>query len=92
MEKQKTLTYINELGKEVECLILFTIHSTEFNKDYVLFYPKEQENSDDIELNAASYIETKDGCGELSAIESDEEWEFLEDALEQYDKENGDER
>ena len=36
----KTMTVFDEDGKEVECEILFTYHSDEFNKDYVLFYKK----------------------------------------------------
>ena len=72
----KTMTVFDEDGKEVECEILFTYHSDEFNKDYVLFYKKCDYENVEIEINAAIYAEN-----ELFEIETDEEWAMLEEVL-----------
>lgn len=82
------LTVIDAEGNEVLCNILFTFRSEEFNKNYVVFYPIESMNNDDeqIELSAASYVENEDGTGTLSQIETDEEWEVIEDAIGQYEE------
>ena len=75
----RTLVLTMEDGKEVVCDILFTYHSDQFNKDYVIFQPQDQD-----QLSAASYIEDKDGQGSLQGIETDEEWEMLEELVKDY--------
>ena len=87
MEKNENqLTFIDEQGNEVLCEILFTFNSEEFNKNYVLFYPVGSEDEDgNVEVMAASYVEKEDGtCGELHDIETDEEWELIEEMLESF--------
>ena len=84
MEDNK-LTFIDENGNEVLCEILFTVHSDEFGKDYVLFYPVGGEDEEgNVEVMAASYIESDGGSGELSEITTEEEWEFIAETLEAY--------
>ena len=90
--KDNLLTMIDADGKEVLCEILFTYHSDEFNKDYVVFFVKGSDNSDDeqIEVNAAIYNpENKDG-GSLLPVETDEEWEMLENLLEEFEEDEDD--
>ncbi|HIT50259.1 MAG TPA: DUF1292 domain-containing protein [Candidatus Pelethenecus faecipullorum] len=77
--QERTITLTTDDGKEVVCDILFTYHSDEFNKDYVVFQPRGTE-----EASAACYIEHENGEGELVQIQTDEEWEMLEDLLEDY--------
>lgn len=91
MEKDNRLTYIDEEGNEVLCEILFTFDSEEFNKSYVLFYPVGSDEEDEIEILAASYIPQGDGIGELQDIETDEEWELIEEVLDEFDSEEEDE-
>lgn len=82
------LTIMDEEGNETLCQILFTFESEEFGKKYVLFYPISTEAEDDngeIAVMAASYTEEDGGIGELHEITSDEEWEFIEDVLGQYE-------
>jgi len=89
---ENRLTFIDEQGNEVLCEILFTFNSEEFNKNYVLFYPvgSEDENGN-IEVMAASYIETEDGtCGELQEITTDAEWELIEEMLQSFSEEDCD--
>lgn len=82
------LTIIDGEGNEKLCQILFTVESEEFGKKYVVFYPIEDLNGDDddkIALMAASYTEGEDGNGELSEVETEEEWSMLEDAVADYE-------
>ena len=44
------LTIIDAEGNERLCQILFTLESQEFGKKYVIFYPIEQLESEDISL------------------------------------------
>ena len=88
------LTVIDAEGNEKLCQILFTVESEEFGKKYVVFYPIESiedEESEQIQLMAASYVENEDGTGELSEVETDEEWAFLESAVGQYEETLGEE-
>ena len=80
----RTLFYKNDDGKDVECEILFTYHSEEFNKNYVLFFEKGSDEGDSVEIMAASYDETDETMGTLSPIETDEEWAMLDDVLEEF--------
>ena len=93
MENEKQLIFIDEKGNEVLCNILFTFDSEEFKKSYVLFSPVDSEDeSGQIEVAAAAYVPGEDGAvGELFAIETDEEWELVEDMLSHFDEEFGDE-
>lgn len=87
MENENRLTYVDENGNEILCEVLFTFESEEFNKNYVVFYEVGQDDEEGIEVMAASYVPTEDGIGELSAIETDEEWELVEEVLQQFDEE-----
>ncbi|HEY8396014.1 MAG TPA: DUF1292 domain-containing protein [Bacilli bacterium] len=90
MEKENRLTFIDEDGNEVLCEILFTFESKEFNKNYVLFYPVGSDE-DEIEVMAASYVPAEDGEGELMPIETAEEWQMIEEVLDQFSEEELDE-
>ena len=92
MKNENQLTFIDEQGNEVLCEILFTFNSEEFNKNYVLFYPVGSEDEDgNLDVMAASYVENEDGtCGELHDIETDEEWELIEDVLADFAEEDCD--
>ncbi len=77
--QDRTLTLIQDDGKEIVCDILFTYHYEKLNKDYVVFQVRENN-----EVSAAIYHPTEGGSGSLERIETDEEWEMLEDLLEDY--------
>lgn len=74
---ENQITLINEDGEEQLATILFT--HEENGKNYVVF---ELEESGDI--SAARYIEGSNGEGELDDIDSEEEWEMLDELVEQY--------
>lgn len=86
-EKEKELdrqfVMYNEDGSEELCNILFT-HETSYNdipKNYVIF-----EFANTKEVSAAIYEEDvhNPGQGELKDIETDEEWQFIEEIYEEY--------
>lgn len=71
------ITLITEDGKEELATILFT-HDTN-DKSYVVFELEETGN-----ISAAIYEEDADGEGRLLDIETDEEWEMLDQILDDY--------
>ncbi len=78
-ENERLLTITTEDGSEILCEILFTHHSEDFNKDYVVFTEQGTNNA-----SAAIYVPTADGNGRLEEIKSEEEWAMLEELLEEY--------
>lgn len=85
MQNENTLTYIDENGNEVLCEILFTFDSDEFGKSYVVFYPMSDSDEDEIEVMAASYTTENGEVGELQEVETDEEWDLIQDVLNQFE-------
>lgn len=79
----KTLTIITDKGEEILCEILFTTHITEFNKDYVVFVEKGTDTA-----SAAIYHPTDNGQGKLEQITSEEEWNRLEELLDDFYNQN----
>ena len=77
-------------GGTLECEVLFTLESSEFGKNYVIFVSHDDENPKNDMVSAASYVENEDGLGgTLESIETEEEWAYVEDAMEQFMAEEG---
>ncbi len=83
MEKELDATFIvtDELGKEITCQIVMTFDSDEFNKSYVVYQIVGDESG---EYFAASFNPEDGDEGQLYQIESDEEWDFVEEVIESY--------
>ncbi|MDD3126681.1 MAG: DUF1292 domain-containing protein [Candidatus Izemoplasmatales bacterium] len=82
MEKENDyLIVIDETGKEIECEIIMTFESEEFKKSYVIYQIVGDETQ---EYYAASYNPQDGDEGKLSAVETDEEWNHIEEVLENY--------
>ena len=78
------LTIINEDHQEIECEILFTFDSEDYEKSYVVFSPIGEEYVDDDgypEVHAASYTPDEDGEGVLTSIDDDNEWDMIEEVI-----------
>lgn len=76
------VTIYDEEGNETLYEILFTFDSEDFNKSYVLVYPAGTSEDENVELLAFSYSESEEGgSGELQPIETDEEWDMVEEVL-----------
>lgn len=78
------ITVVDEEGNEQLCEILFTFDSDEFGKSYVLYYPIGEDDKDDeeIEIHASAFIPSEDNNdGDLQPIETEEEWDLIEEML-----------
>lgn len=77
------ITLIDEEGNETLFEILLTVDGQEeFGKNYVLLYPTEAPDDEEVELQAYSYEESDNGEeGNLQPIETDEEWDMIEEVF-----------
>lgn len=83
-EDHQHITVVDEDGNEQLYEVLFTFESEDFGKSYVLYYPigAEEDEDESIEIHASAYVENEDGTeGDLQPIETDEEWEMIEEML-----------
>lgn len=81
-QEKEYITIYDEEGNETLHEILFSFDSEDFNKSYVLVYPAGTLDEEDVELQAFSYSESEDGLsGSLDPIETDEEWDMVEEVL-----------
>ncbi|GIN38597.1 MULTISPECIES: DUF1292 domain-containing protein [Heyndrickxia] len=81
---EKHITVIDEDGNEQLYEVLFTFESEEFGKSYVLYFPvgAEEDDNEEIEIHASSFIQKEDGEeGDLQPIETEEEWDMIEEML-----------
>ena len=84
VEEMNRLTIISDDGQEIECEILFTFDSEDYDKNYVVFSPIGEEYVDDDgypEIHAASYIPNEDGEGVLTSVDDDNEWDMIEEII-----------
>ncbi len=78
MEEEK-IVFVDENGSEFELQILFTYHSENFNKNYVVFF-----SQDNDELLAGVIDEN----GNVSDVETDEEYDEIDKQIDSYYEEN----
>lgn len=83
--EEKRLEVIDENGDTQVFEIVLTFHSDELNKSYVVY--KEPGDSD--EVFAASFNEEEKDGGQLSAIETDEEFDMIEEVLNTFLEDDG---
>lgn len=87
MEQQtEFFTVTDEQSKEIQCEIIMTFESEEFGKSYVVYQVVGDESG---EYYAAAFNPEDGDEGRLFEIESDLEWDFVEEVLESYLEENG---
>ncbi|MEC1261377.1 DUF1292 domain-containing protein [Bacillus swezeyi] len=79
---EKNITIVDDKGNEQLCEVLFTFDSDKFDKSYVLYYPIESQDEEEIEIHASSFQPNENGeDGELMPIETEEEWDMIEETL-----------
>ncbi|QFT89969.1 hypothetical protein FIU87_14990 [Bacillus sp. THAF10] len=81
---EQHITVVDENGNEQLCEVLFTFESEEFGKSYVLYYPvgADEDDNEDIEIHASSFVPNEsDEGGDLEPVETDEEWDMIEEML-----------
>lgn len=74
---ENQITLVSDTGEEELATILFTHEENGHN--YVVF-----EFVESGDVSAATYVEGENGEGILNDIETDEEWEMLDELVEQY--------
>ncbi len=75
------ITLVDEEGNEELYEILLTFESEDFEKSYVLVYPASAQE-DNVEVFAFSFKESEGGLeGNLGDVETEEEWEMIEEVL-----------
>ncbi|MFA7076309.1 MAG: DUF1292 domain-containing protein [Candidatus Izemoplasmatales bacterium] len=87
-EYDDTLMITDELGNELEAVIIMTFESEEFGKSYVVYQLKDDETG---EYFAASFNPEDGDEGNLNPIDTDEEWDFVEEVLESFLEESDEE-
>lgn len=85
MNNERTLVLVDEDGKEINAEIIFTVHSDEFNCDYVVCVIDGND-----EAVAFRYIPKDATSGKLEAIVQQAEWDFIESVYEDYLENNKD--
>lgn len=79
--EEKTFTVIDENGKEIKYEVVLTFKSEDFDQSYVIYKIPGDESE---EVFAAIFDEDKKDGGNLVQIESEEEWNMLEEVLESF--------
>lgn len=81
-----TFTMIDHDGKEIECDILFTFHSDETNRDYMIYTDRTVDENGNYDLLAAGFNPESEEFT-LEPIETDREWEIIDSYLDEAFKE-----
>lgn len=82
MERQpEFFTVTDENGKDIECEIIMTFDSDEFGKSYVVYQIVNDETG---EYYAAAFNPEDGDEGKLFEVETEAEWDFIEEVLESY--------
>lgn len=76
--EDKTFTVIDEEGKELVFEVVLTFKNPETLKSYVIYKLPDDENE---EVFAAIYDEKSEMGGNLMPIETDAEWDTLDEVL-----------
>lgn len=77
MNQDRIIKVVNEDGKEVEMYVLFVTKLEEFNKNYIFYTDPKDENG---QVFVSSFNDEK----QLFPIESEKEWEKLEEVFNQF--------
>ncbi len=81
-EGPQLITVTDENGTDQVCEVIHTFSSEQFGKSYVLYVAATDEPIEERDIFAAQYVSGNDGTiEELLPIESEEEWAFVEDVL-----------
>jgi uncharacterized protein YrzB (UPF0473 family) len=82
-DEDRLITIVDEDGNEELYEILLTFESEEFDESYVLLYPAGAAEDEEVEVLAFTYEEPEDDnlVGELGDVETDEEWDMIEEVL-----------
>lgn len=75
------ITLVDDEGNETLFNILFTFDSEDFDHSYILLYPADAAADDEVDIQAYIFNPEDGDNGELQLIESDDEWDMVEQVL-----------
>ncbi|MBR3118362.1 DUF1292 domain-containing protein [Oceanobacillus profundus] len=81
LEEKERIIIPDENGEEHLFEVLFTFDVDETGQTYIAVVPAEQADDEEVEVYAFRYEETDDSDLSLFPIESDEEWDIVEEML-----------
>ncbi len=82
--EHRHITIVDEDGNEQLCEVIYTFDSEEFGKSYVLYsiIGAEEDDEGQIEIFASAFTPSENGeDGELEPIETEAEWDLIEEVL-----------
>ena len=83
----KTFTAIDTAGNEVEMEIIAAFINDETNKQYIIFTDHTKNPDDTLQVSAASFVGDLDGEIKITKIETQEEWDIVNDFIRDMNKE-----
>ncbi|WP_048000173.1 DUF1292 domain-containing protein [Lactiplantibacillus herbarum] len=87
--KDDVITLVDDDGNETLFNILFTFDSEDFDHSYILLYPADAAADDEVDIQAYIFNPDDGDNGELKLIESDDEWDMVEQVLNTFLAEDG---
>lgn len=83
LDEKERIVIPDENGEEHLFEVLFTFDTDDTEKSYIAVVPVEQKDDEEVEVYAFRYEEKEADDNDLSLfpIESDEEWEMVEEML-----------
>ena len=86
MEEKNVFKIINDEGKEVECEVLFTFESDETGKNYIIYTDNTLDETGNTKVYASIFDPTMEKTT-LEPIETEKEWNIIENILDSLNKE-----
>jgi uncharacterized protein YrzB (UPF0473 family) len=86
IQNENQIVLLDDMGNEKVFEIMLTYNNEETGKNYVFYYYPNVAEDDDVEVSVACYDET---TKELFAVESDDEYDMLEELYNTYIDEQG---
>jgi len=87
--KDDVITLVDDDGNETLFNILFTFDSEDFDHSYILLYPADAAADDEVDIQAYIFNPDDGDNGDLKLIESDDEWDMVEQVLNTFLAEDG---
>ena len=83
LDENMHITIEGDDGEKLDCEVVMYYSCDQNNIDYVFYTDNEKDEDGDYNLYASRFLGFEDGEIVIGDIETDEEWDLLEDALDQ---------
>ena len=85
-ENKNLFTIINDKGESIECEVILTIESKEFQKNYIVYTDHTMDDAGNYRTYASTYDPTGKSL-QLDPVTTDAEWDMIESILASAQKE-----